>query len=142
MSDNETLEALEVLAQSICDEFEVYAPPVPIELMLQKPKDGMWSELDIAQLSGSFMKVTERYSPRMSLARMLARHIVTSEWGTERKTDILVDSKEMLQTFARMLLMPREMVNGLTTSMRNPKTMSSHFEAPESEAQKRLLDLA
>lgn len=138
---SEHLEKLEQIAQSICDEFEVYAPPIPIELMLQDPKDDMWEELDVAQLSGSFMKLTERYSPRMSLARMLARHIVRSDWGAEQGLNALVRDKDTLKTFARMLIMPREMVNGLTSSMKNPKTMSTHFEAPESEAEARLFDL-
>ena len=53
---------------------------------------------------------------------------------------VLAD-KESINRFARMLLMPKEMVLGLTTSMRNPKTMSTHFEVPESDAQERLLDL-
>ncbi|MEL6404020.1 MAG: hypothetical protein AAFR81_06635 [Chloroflexota bacterium] len=137
----EHLEKLEQIAQDICDEFDVYAPPVPLELMLQEPKEDMWEELDINQLSGSFMKLTERYSPRMSLARMLARHIVRSDWGAEHGLQALVRDKDTLKIFARMLIMPREMVNGLTSSMKNPKIMSTHFEAPESEAEARLFDL-
>lgn len=135
-------EYLENLAQELCDIFEVYAPPVPIELMLQKPKANMWEEVDVTQLSGSFMNIKERFSPRMSVARLLARHIIVSEWGQQHKINYLLDDKDHLNSFARMLLMPREMVLGLTSSMRNPKTMSTHFEVPESNAQERLLELA
>jgi hypothetical protein len=37
--------------------------------------------------------------------------------------------------------MPEEMVTGLTSSARNPKTMSIHFEVPEDDARQRLLEL-
>ena len=132
---------LENLAQEICDVFVVYAPPVPIELMLQKPVADMWEEVDVTQLSGSFMNIKERFSPRMSVARLLVRHIVLSEWGQQHDIAHVLADKESINRFARMLLMPKEMVLGLTTSMRNPKTMSTHFEVPESDAQDRLLEL-
>lgn len=132
---------LEAISQEICDVFDIYAPPVPIELMLRQPKENMWQEVDVTQLSGSFLSIKERFSPRMSLARLLVRHIATSDWGKERDIHIVLDDEDLLNSFARMLLMPSEMVEGLTNSMRNPKTMSNHFEVPESEAQERLLDL-
>lgn len=78
--DNEQLEAL---AQKLCDTFEIYAPPVPVEIMLRKPKENMWEEVDPAQLSGTFMKLTDRFSPRMSMARLLVRHISISDWGKQ-----------------------------------------------------------
>ena len=134
-------ERLEEIAAELCDKFEVYAPPVPIELMLQKPLPGMWEEVDVTQLSGSFMSLKERFSPRMSVARLLVRHIVSSEWGRQHNLPGMVNDEQQTRAFARMLLMPREMVRGLTDSMRNPKTMSTHFEVPESDAEERLLEL-
>lgn len=136
------IERLEEIAQELCDIFEVYAPPVPIELMLRRPLADMWEEVDVTQLSGSFMSIKERFSPRMSLARLLVRHITSSDWGNQHNLTDVADDTDLTRSFARMILMPREMVNGLTLSMRNPKTMSTHFEVPESDAQERLLELA
>lgn len=136
------IERLEEITQELCDIFEVYAPPVPIELMLRRPLADMWEEVDVTQLSGSFMSVKERYSPRMSLARLLVRHIASSDWGNQHNLTDISDDTDLTNSFARMILMPREMVNGLTSSMRNPKTMSTHFEVPESDTQERLLELA
>lgn len=132
---------LETIATEICETYEVFAPPVPVEIMLQKPRDNMWEELDPAQLSGSFMNITDRYSPRMSLARMLVRHIAASDWGQERNLHTILGDTQTLNMFARMLVMPEDMVVGLTSSARNPKTMSIHFEVPEDDARDRLLEL-
>lgn len=136
------IEHLEAITQELCDIFEVYAPPIPIELMLRRPQQDMWEEVDVNNLSGSFMSVKERYSPRMSLARLLARHIALSPWGEQHNLATLMNDEMLLNTFARMLVMPREMVLGLTSSMKNPKAMSNHFEVPESDAQERLIELA
>lgn len=136
------MKTLENITEEICEAFEVYAPPVPIELMLQKPPDGMWEEIDVTQLSGSFLSISERYSPRMSLSRLLARQIAASDWGKERNIDQILGNQEALNAFARMLLMPRDMVEGLTSNMRNPQTMSMHFEVPESDARERLFELS
>lgn len=132
---------LEAIAREICEQFEVYAPPVPIEIMLQKPVAGMWEEVDVSQLSGSFLSIKDRYSPRMSLARLLVRHIATSDWGQERGLDKILGDAEELNLFARMLIMPEDMVAGLSSSSRNPKTMGLHFEVPEDDARHRLLEL-
>lgn len=138
MSD---LTELENITRDICEAFEIYAPPVPIELMLQAPLEGMWHELDPSQLSGSFMRIDGRYSPRMSLARLLARHIVQSDWGKDRQLDALITDPDTLNRFARMLIMPENMVEGLAGSARTPKAMSLRFEVPEEEARQRLLEL-
>lgn len=132
---------LEEVSIEICETFDVYAPPVPIELMLQKPPEGMWAEVDVSQLSGSFLNIKERYSPRMSLSRLLVRHIAASDWGKDRNLDRLLGDSDGIGAFARMLLMPEDMVNGLTSGARNPKTMSMHFEVPEEDARLRLLEL-
>lgn len=134
-------QTLEQIAREICETFEVYAPPVPIEIMLQRPPVGMWAEVDVTQLSGSFLSIKERYSPRMSLARLLVRHIAASKWGQERGLDSLLGDGDMLGAFARMLIMPEDMVLGLTSNARNPKTMGLHFEVPEDDARQRLLEL-
>jgi hypothetical protein len=134
-------EDMETVAQEIVDTFEVFAPPVPIEIMLQHPRNQMWDEVDPTQLSGSFLSIKDRYSPRMSLTRLLVRHIATSVWGQKRNLhSLLADSNEIL-TFARMVIMPRDMINGLTLSQRNPDYVSSYFEVPRDDAEMRLSDL-
>lgn len=134
-------QAQEAIVQEICELFDVYAAPVPVEIMLQKPLDNLWDEVDVSQLSGTFLSIKERYSPRMSLARLLTRHIAQSEWGAERGMGALIGDKEAVTRFARRLLMPEEMVTNLTSSTRNPKAMSMHFEVPEEDARQRLMDL-
>lgn len=138
----DNLQRLEEIAEELMDVFEVHAPPVPIESMLQHPKVGMWDEVDVNQLSGTFLSIKDQYSPRMSLARLLARHIATSDWGKERGIlDIIKKDEERLRAFARMIVMPATMVKGLTASSRNPMTLSAEFEAPEEDARQRLIEL-
>ena len=140
MSDKDALEAL---ATELIAAFEITSPPVPVESMLNNPKEGigMWQSVDMSRLSGSFMSLKSLYSPRVSIARMLARHVMASEWGKTRNTETLLNGKEALQTFARMLLMPKDMVTGLTRSGRNPTTMSIQFEVPEDDARVRLQEI-
>lgn len=135
-------ESLETIAQEILEIFEVFAPPVPIETMLQRPKNGMWDTVDPTQLSGSFLSIKDRYSPRMSLTRLLTRHIAVSQWGRERGLFQLLQNNDALNAFARMLIMPRDMVLGMTQSNRNPAVMSDYFEVPRDDAEARLNDLA
>jgi hypothetical protein len=132
---------LEQIAQNIMEIFEIFAPPVPIETMLQRPAANLWEKVDPSQLSGSFLSVRDRYSPRMSLARLLARHIAVSEWGRNNGLYNLIQNADALNAFARMLIMPRDMVMGMTQSNRNPTTMSTYFEVPKEDAEMRLNDL-
>jgi hypothetical protein len=133
---------LETIATELVETFEINTPPVPIESMLQYPKADMWREVDINQLSGSFISVTEHYSPRMSLARLLARHVVTSPWGNQRGLSELRHDEGLLRAFARMLIMPVGMVKALSSGARTPTAMSMHFEVPEEDARQRLEELS
>ncbi len=135
---------LETIAGELIKTFEIQNPPIPIEIMLQRPKPDMWDEVDITELSVGFLKTGGHFSPRMSLARLLARHIVQSDWGHRRGLqDILKQDKneELLRAFARMLIMPAEMVKSLSAGARTPITMSMHFEVPEDDARLRLKEL-
>lgn len=135
-------EQLEALTVKFLNEFEVTAAPVPIEAILQSSKAGFWDYLDISQLSGTFMKLTHPYSPRMSLARMLARHVISSEWGQAQNLPALVGQDEDdIHAFARMITMPRPMVMALSASSRTPSTLSMRFEVPEDDARQRLVEL-
>jgi hypothetical protein len=133
---------LEAIASELVKTFEINTPPVPIESMLQYPKADMWHEVDINQLSSSFISVKEHYSPRMSLARLLARHVVTSSWGNQRSLSELRHNEVLLRAFARMLIMPVGMVKALSSGARTPTAMSMHFEVPEEDARQRLEELA
>lgn len=133
---------LEAIATELIDTFEIKAPPIPIESMLQHPKPDMWAEVDIAKLSGGFLNIKETYSPRMSLARLLARHVATSEWGKARELNTMIRTEDQIAAFARMLIMPMNMVKALSSGARMPTTMSFHFEVPEEDARLRLVELA
>jgi hypothetical protein len=109
--------------------------------MLQKPHQHMWEVVDVTQLSGSFLSVKDRYSPRMSLARLLARHIASSDWGQARNLFTLLQEGDNLQSFARMLIMPEDMLSGLTSSNRTTAYIVSHFEVPQEDASQRLLEM-
>ena len=136
------LPELERIANEVIETFDIKAPPVPIESMLQHPKPDMWAEVDINQLTGSFLSVKNPFSPRMSLTRLLARHIMLSQWGEARNLKILADDKNGINSFARMLIMPVKMVRALSASARTPTTLSLHFEVPEDVARERLTELS
>lgn len=136
---NQTI--LEDASMKLMSVFDITTPPIPIENMLQRPKPNMWDEVDISHLSSSFLKVNDVYSPRMSLARMLARHVAASPWGQQHNLTPILQDPDQLYTFARMLIMPRNMVMELTTGARTPTAMSVHFEVPEEDARLRLIDL-
>lgn len=137
-------EQLEAIATELIQAFSIENPPVPIEIMLQRPKPDMWDEVDITELSVGFLRTGGHFSPRMSLARLLARHIVQSNWGEGRGLRAMMkDDKDgtKLHAFARMLIMPAKMVKALSVSSRTPGTMSMHFEVPEDDARQRLEEL-
>ncbi len=136
-----TLAELETVAQQLIDLYDVQAPPIPVESMLQKPKLDMWQEMDITQISGGFLRVDDTYSPRMSMARLLARHVVFSDWGKSHGIADIAKNTEQIHAFARMLVMPRSLVDELSAGAKSPPTMRLHFEVPEEEAQQRLKEL-
>lgn len=132
---------LDNIVDDLMEIFEIHSPPVPIETMLNNPRNSMWKEVNVAQLTGSFLTFTDQYSPRMSMARLLARHVINCEWGKERNLPALVDDDETLRAFARMLIMPAELLNATSKSSRTPNTISMQFEVPEEDAHQRLLQL-
>lgn len=139
---DDLLPRLEAIAAELIELFGFVTPPVPIEDMLQHPINGMWDEVDIAQLSSGFLSLEDRYTPRMALARLLVRQVAHSAWGQERDVLSLLKQDENVHAFARMLVMPAVMVRALSEDARNPATMRLHFEVPESDVRSRLEDLA
>jgi hypothetical protein len=141
MSDEVTLDQMEEAAQEIMDAFDVDQPPVPIELMLERPRDGLWPRADLAELTSSFLVMTDRYSPRMSVARLLARHIARSEWGVNHGLAPIFHSKNLTNTFARVLMMPRKMVEHALESGQSEVALVNRFEVPENDYMIRMEDL-
>ncbi|MBK8025619.1 MAG: 16S rRNA (guanine(966)-N(2))-methyltransferase RsmD [Chloroflexi bacterium] len=137
----QVLSQLEILVDELIQQFAITSPPVPVERMLQDPKAGMWREIDIAQISMGFLKVTSPFSPRMSLARFLGRVIAQSDWAVSRGMPFMTDDDPIFQKFARMIVMPARMIQALGPSDRTPQLMSTYFEVPLEDASLRLEDL-
>lgn len=136
---------LQSIAAELIHTFEIEHPPVPIEIMLQRPRPDMWAEVDITELSVGFLKTGGHFSPRMSLARLLARHIIQSEWGDKHGLDAIFKQDkddQLLRAFARMLIMPLDMIRALSPGARTPVAMSVHFEVPEDDARQRLSEIS
>ncbi len=137
------LETLERIASELIKTYGITEPPVPVESMLKNPKGDMWDEVDVNQLSGSFLVIKDRFSPRMSMARLLVRHIAISEWGRERGLQtIFIQDEALIKTFGRMIVMPKELLSSLSNSARTAPMISLRFEVPEEDARLRLLELA
>jgi len=132
---------LERAVNDLLAAFEVNAPPIPVEVMLQRPKPDMWQRVNLSELSAAFVNVRERYSPRMSIARLLVRYVCRSEWGAVRQLAQFQGDEQAVRIFARTLLMPRSLLEILPESNRNPVTVSYRFEVPEDEARVRLIEL-
>jgi hypothetical protein len=138
---NQQQDVIENVVADLLAAFDVSAPPVPVEIMLQRPKAGMWKEINLSELSTTFINIKQRYSPRMSVARLLARNICRSDWGASRQAEPIGASDEALRAFARAILMPRAMIENLSATSRTPITISMRFEVPEEDARVRLEEL-
>jgi hypothetical protein len=137
----EHLELIEAAVNDLLKAFDVTTPPVPAEIMLQRPKAGMWKEVNLSELSIAFINVRQRFSPRMSIARLLVRYICRSEWGQQRGLAVVLENEETLRAFARALLLPRSMLRSSVTTSRDPAVLSIRFEIPEDDVALRLVDL-
>lgn len=132
---------IENAVEQLMADFEIDRPPVPIELMLQRPKPGMWKEVNLNELSTSFISIRERYSPRMSVSRLLAKIICRSEWGIKAGLEQIEKSEEDIRALARAIIMPKAMLDELPTTSRAPMIIGMRFEVPEEDARMRLIDL-
>jgi hypothetical protein len=138
---DDQLSLIEAGVVDLMTAFDVTGPPVPVEIMLQRPKPGMWKEINLSELSTAFINIRQRYSPRMSVARLLARNVCRSEWGTTRKLETVGGTDDGLRALARAILMPRTMIEALAPASRTPIAMSMRFEVPEDDARQRLKEL-
>jgi hypothetical protein len=141
MTDEQT-QRLEAITAEVMRLFQVKTPPVPLESMLQQPPGHLWERVDLSQLTGNFWSIKDPYAPRMSLARLLARHIILSSWGEEQHLQDLVKTEQEIRAFARMLIMPFMMIETMSSGARTAVAMSINFEVPEEDAQKRLIEVA
>ena len=137
----EFAEAIESAVRDLVVAFDVSNPPVPVELMLQRPKAGMWKEINLSELSTSFINVKQRYSPRMSVGRLLARSICRSEWGDRHQLKSYAENDDSIRALARAILIPKEMLDLIPPASRSTMAVSMRFEVPEDDARQRLLDL-
>lgn len=133
------LEQMENAVEEILVAFDVDQPPVPVELMLRNPRDGMWDGFDLTELSTTFLTLSDRFAPRMSVVRLLARNIARSVWGQERELTEILDDGDLVKYFARAIVMPASMVAAFEN--RTPAAVSVRFEVPEQDAEIRLKDL-
>ena len=138
---NEQIPGIETAIVDLMTAFDVTEPPVPVEIMLQRPKAGMWKEINLSELSTAFINIKQRYSPRMSVARLLARSAVRSEWGERYKLTSVGSTDDGLRALARAILMPQHMLDRLNPASRTPIAISMRFEVPEEDAKQRLQDL-
>ncbi|GAB4553815.1 MAG: hypothetical protein OHK0023_23250 [Anaerolineae bacterium] len=135
------LEVIERAVVELLAAFDVERPPIPIEIMLQRPRNGMWREVNLSELSISFIKLESPFSPRMAIARLLARHACRSSWGTTRGLGTFADDDTLVRAFARALLMPQNMMMVLPETGRSVQAVSQRFEVPEADAVLRLNEL-
>jgi hypothetical protein len=138
---SESIAVMENAVNDLMNAFDVSDAPVPVEIMLQRPKAGMWKEVNLSELSTAFINVKQRYSPRMSVARLLARCAVRSDWGETRHLADVSGTDEGLRALARAILMPQFMLDKMNVQGRTPMNISMRFEVPEEDARQRLVDL-
>lgn len=140
-SYTELMQLMERATADLIVAFDVTAPPIPVEIMLQRPKAGMWQQVNLSELSAAFINVRERYSPRMSIARLLVRYVCRSVWGANHQLAQFQSDDTAIRMFARILMMPGTMIAALGDGLRNPISISNRFEVPEEDAQLRLIEL-
>lgn len=142
--DSMELKHLEHIAAELLEAFDVSTAPVPIENMLQNPPQGIMVKIDMRDMTTTFLTPgSGPYARRMSLARFLVRQVAPSPWGEERGLgDLIAQEKEnVLNTLARMIMMPLDMMEAITVSNRTPMAVGIQFEVPEDDARRRLLDM-
>ena len=136
------MQELEAVGRELMQLYSVAAPPIPIERMLQHPHPDMWDEVDMNDFSATFLNVSTPYSPRMSLARFLARQIAKSPWGHARGLDGVDEDDTIIHGLARVLIMPADLVMEISETSWTPQLISLHFEVPEDDARLRLSELS
>lgn len=131
--------ALESAADALVTAFDVKTPPVPIDTMMMTPRPGMWPKIDLSQLTLSFTARGDRFAPRISIARLVVRQLVYTDWGKEHKLPELIgDNPVTIADFGRMVLMPLSLVDQLPPKEQTAIGVAMTFMVPEDDAEARL----
>jgi len=138
--DTQILDLLEVVVDDLLTVFDVNSPPVPVEIMLQRPKTGMWQQVNLGEMSTTFLRVSEQYGLRLSIARLLARHICRSVWGEAHGLTAYSKNDTVIYALARALLIPRRLIVD-QKAPHDSIAVSYRFGVPESAARLRLMEL-
>jgi hypothetical protein len=141
MSTPSIHETIEQAVQELMRVYDVQEPPVMIELMLRRPVANMWDELNFAELSSSFIDMSDRFAPRMALARLFARHLFRSAWGKKYGFDQYITDDRLVRYFARAVTLPAPMVAKIILHKNSGPVISARFEIPEADVLLRLADL-
>ncbi|MFQ3537180.1 MAG: hypothetical protein SNJ58_15065 [Aggregatilineales bacterium] len=137
----ETLAVFEQAVRALLSAFDVDQPPVPLELILQRPRPNMWRQVNLSELSLSFIDTQQPFGPRMSVARLLARHICRCPWGVEHGLAAYAEDQEAVHALARAIVMPRAMLEEMPPAQRTLSAISARFEMPERDVCLRLAEL-
>jgi hypothetical protein len=131
--------ALESAADALVAAFDVKTPPVPIDTMMMTPRPGMWPKIDLSQLTLSFTARGDRFAPRISIARMVVRQLVYTDWGKAQKLPELVgDDPSAIAEFGRMVLMPMSLIEKMPVKEQTAIGVAMSFMVPEDDAEARL----
>jgi hypothetical protein len=137
----ETRARINRLVNALLERYQVSAPPVPIEDMLNHPLDGLW-EAQSDQISFILGHGLYRYAPRLAEARLLYRVMSESPTAHEGGLDTPWPvSRRVIKYFARCLLMPEDWIRALPQPDRTPDAVSEIFQVTSYDAIIRLAEL-
>jgi hypothetical protein len=130
---------LAAVADALVALFEITEPPVPVEMMMNNPRPGLWTHTDFSQLTFSFAIRGDRHAPRISMARMIVRLMIDTEFGRKyRLPELIGISPERITEMARLILVPDILLNHLPQSEHNAIAVAMTFMIPEDDAEARL----
>ncbi len=129
------------LVRRLLDEYDVTAPPVPIDAMLRRPVSDLW-ENNREKVSSIVGHGLYRYAPRLAEARLLYRNISDSTAARAAGFDApWPASRREVKHFARCLLMPEDWIRALPEIDRTPDAISEKFQVTPFDALIRLAEL-
>lgn len=134
------LEKAELAVEEILAAFDVDRLPIPVEVMLQRPREELWPYVDLSEMSASFLHLNHRYAPRMTVVRLLAKHIARSEWGFEHGLEVAYSFDDGINQLSRALIMPKRFIDDFP-DLDDIPLVSVQFEVPEDDVVSRLQDL-
>lgn len=140
---NHTLDmtTLEQLVDDLMDAFEITTiNRVPLEYILQNPKENMWDEIDAKNFTIGLINPNPQ-NVLASVARGATRELANSPWGEANGLAVMKDDEELIAIFARMLLMPRKLIIQIPEDSRTIKHISDFFEASPDDVEKRLQEM-